>query len=123
MKKDIDNRKDIEILVKAFYSRVKDDKSIGPFFNEVVKVDWDKHLPVMYNFWENVLFHTGGYEGNPMNKHIAIHAIRPINPEHFAQWISLFNSTVEDLFSGPNAQQIKHRAQSIATLMQQKIIL
>ncbi len=47
MKKDILNRKDIEVLVDKFYEKVKVDKTISHFFTEVVKVDWENHLSVM----------------------------------------------------------------------------
>lgn len=56
MKKDIEDRKDIELLINSFYDKVKQDAIIGSFFTEVVQVNWEKHLPVMYNFWENIVF-------------------------------------------------------------------
>ena len=41
MKKDIQDRIDIEILVNNFYDRVKDDELLGRIFDKVMKVDWD----------------------------------------------------------------------------------
>lgn len=121
MKHDIINRKDIEQLINAFYDKVKEDEIIGYFFNEVVPVNWVKHLPVMYDFWENVVFHTGSYEGNPMHIHQNINKISPMKMEHFQRWILLFNHTVDELYEGQNAENIKQRAMSIATVMQIKI--
>lgn len=122
MKKDIESRADIEALVNTFYDKVKQDATIGYFFSEVVQVQWEKHLPIMYTFWENVLFHTGGYEGNPMRQHMAIHAKSAMTHAHFQQWLALFTQTVDELFSGDNAEQIKQRAGSIAMVMELKII-
>lgn len=121
MKTDITNRTDIEKLIDSFYEKVKTDDKIGHFFSEVVHVNWEKHLPVMYGFWENILFHSGGYEGNPMQKHIALHVLSPLKPEHFQRWLLLFFCTVDDLFEGNNAEQIKQRAQSIALVMEMKV--
>lgn len=121
MKKDIVNRKDIEKLVNLFYDKVKQDKVISHFFTEVVNVDWEKHLPIMYRFWENVLFYTGNYNGNPMQQHLAIHAKHPFGIKDFTQWTKLFNETVDELFEGENAELIKQRAQSISTIMQIKM--
>ena len=59
MKKDITSKADIEMLVNRFYDKVKVDDLIGYFFTKVVQVNWDKHLPVMYRFWDNALFFTG----------------------------------------------------------------
>lgn len=121
MKNDIETKVDIELLVNTFYDKVKADKIIGYIFNDVVKVHWEKHLPVMYNFWENTLFYTGTYEGNPMELHKHLHRLTPLTATHFKQWTSLFNSTVDELFSGSKAELAKQRAFSIATIMQVKI--
>lgn len=121
MKKDIANKKDIKKLVDAFYEKVRKDPVIKHFFSDVVNVDWDKHLPIMYKFWENVLFYTGNYTGNPMIQHKAIHAKSQMTMEHFQQWTSLFNETVNELFEGEKAETIKQRAANIATVMQIKI--
>ncbi|QGW28745.1 group III truncated hemoglobin [Phnomibacter ginsenosidimutans] len=119
---DITNRQDIERLVNQFYDAVKADATIGYFFTEAVAVNWEKHLPVMYAFWENVLFHTGGYSGNPMERHKQLNQQSAIEPAHFQQWLHLFASTVDRLFAGENAETIKQRAASIATVMQLKIL-
>lgn len=122
MKKDIEDRKDIELLINSFYDKVKQDAIIGSFFTEVVQVNWEKHLPVMYNFWENIVFQTGSYNGNPMDKHLELNKKSLITMEHFQRWILLFNETVDELFLGTNSGLIKQRALSIATVMQIKIL-
>lgn len=122
MKKDIQNRDDIAKLVNRFYERVKKDELINIFFTEVIKVDWERHLPVMYDFWENVLFHTGQYNGNPMIQHQQLHKRYPIHRQHFERWLQLFTDTTDELFKGDNAERIKQRATSIATIMQIKLL-
>ena len=122
MKKDITTKRDIKLLVDSFYDKVKPDPVIGHFFSKVVPVDWEKHLPVMYSFWENVLFHKGTYSGNPMVQHQALHQKSNMTTEHFKRWLQLFNDTVNELFEGDNAEIIKQRALSIAAVMQIKII-
>lgn len=122
MKKDIENRADIELLINGFYDKVKSDPVIGYIFNDVVKVNWEKHLPTMYNFWENTIFYTGNYEGNPMELHKHIDRLTPLNVEHFARWNKLFVQTVDEIFEGVNADLAKQRALSISTVMQMKIL-
>lgn len=121
MKKDIEDKKDIELLVNSFYEKVKTDSSINFFFSKVVPVNWEKHLPVMYTFWENIIFHSGGYTGNPMQVHTELHTKHALQKEHFEKWIALFNATVDELFEGEKASQAKQRAYAIATVMQIKI--
>ena len=62
MKTDIRHRKDIEKLVNSFYDKVKTDEVIGYLFTDVAKVNWELHLPKMYDFWENILFFSANYE-------------------------------------------------------------
>ena len=122
MKRDIEKRGDIETLVNHFYDKVKTDPVIGYIFNDIAHVNWEKHLPVMYSFWENAIFYTGTYNGNPMLIHQHIHRVTNLKTEHFEQWIRLFTSSVDELFEGDNANLIKQRAISIATVMQIKIL-
>lgn len=122
MKKDIESRADIEVMVNTFYERVKADDVIGFIFNDIVKMNWEKHLPLMVDFWENALFFAGTYSGNPMNLHKHLHHIRPLDNKHFAQWVSLFTKTVDDLFEGANATLAKQRAASIASVMESNIL-
>ncbi|MFN5136435.1 MAG: group III truncated hemoglobin [Chitinophagaceae bacterium] len=121
MKTDIQTADDIKTLVNSFYEKVKQDEALHYFFTDVVKVDWEKHLPVMYRFWDNIVFHTGSYAGNPMEVHQHLHNKCHLHKLHFDRWITLFNETVDELFEGEKAFQIKQRALSIATVMQIKI--
>jgi hemoglobin len=122
MKKDIATKADIELLVNSFYDKVKTDPVIGYIFTDIVKVNWQKHLPVMYTFWENALFYTGSYTGNPMELHKHLHRVMPLKVEHFRQWNKLFTATVDSLFSGEKALLAKQRAISISNVMQIKIL-
>ncbi|MBP6237291.1 MAG: group III truncated hemoglobin [Saprospiraceae bacterium] len=118
--KDITGRVEIELLVNTFYEKVNKNKGLSPMFAEV---HWETHLPVMYDFWENVMFHTGNYSGNPMAKHHMVHQKHPLTKQHFEMWLLLFEETVDDFFSGPNAILIKERARSIAIILEMKIIV
>jgi hemoglobin len=122
MKSDILTRADIELLVRSFYHKVVADDVIGYIFNDVVKVHWEKHLPTMFDFWENTLFFTGSYDGNPMLIHEHLHKRVPFTAQHFQRWILLFTTTVDELFEGVKATLAKQRAISIATVMELKLI-
>jgi hemoglobin len=120
-KEDIKDRRDIELLVNSFYEKVKADDLLGYIFNDIAKVNWEKHLPVMYDFWEGVIFFTGGYNGNPMITHRKLDQVAKLTPDHFKRWIKLFTNTVDQHFAGEKAELAKQRAVSIATVMQIKI--
>ena len=122
MKNDIESKKEIELLVDTFYSKVKADELIGYIFTDIAKVNWEKHLPVMYSFFENMLFYTGSYTGNPMELHKHINRLYPLTAEHFVRWNLLFTTTVDELFTGDKAELVKQRAKSISAVMQIKIL-
>lgn len=121
MKKEITSRKDIIQLVDAFYEKIKKDEMLGYIFNDIAKVNWDKHLPTMYDFWENTLFFTGTYSGNPVQQHANLNQIMPITKTHFDHWNKLFVETVDTNFEGEKAELAKQRALSISIVLQMKI--
>lgn len=122
MKKDLQNRADIIKLVDAFYEKIKTDKVIGFLFVEVAKVNWDNHLPKMYDFWDNVLFYSGNFDGNPMQKHRELHQKSALTQTHFKHWVKVFHQTVDELFTGEKAEEIKMRAKNISDVMMSKTI-
>ena len=117
---DIENRKDVEFLVNEFYAKVLKDKKIGYFFSEIAHIDWNKHFPIMYDFWETILFDTMKYKGNPMTKHIVLSRKEPMTSEHFERWLLLWNQTVNENFKGNRASEAIKRAKMIAELMKYK---
>ncbi|HRE74111.1 MAG TPA: group III truncated hemoglobin [Flavobacteriales bacterium] len=119
-KKDIESRADIEQMVKSFYAKVLADPLIAPFFTNVVNVDWDHHLPVMFIFWESILFDKPVYSGNPMMAHISLHQKSPMKPEHFQRWLLHFETNLREQFQGPVTERASQRAMSIAAVIQSK---
>ncbi|GER90537.1 hypothetical protein KDW_46990 [Dictyobacter vulcani] len=118
---DIENREDIATVVRAFYQRAMQDPAIGPFFTEIAAIDLEEHLPVMYDFWDNLLFQTGAYRGGMMYKHIMLDRQKHLTTEHFARWLELFEAEVDSHFTGPVATDMKKRARSIIPSMQLKM--
>ena len=119
--KDIQNREDIKLLVDSFYQKIIQDDLIGHFFNGVIEIDWDKHYPLLYDFWETTLLGNIKYKGNPMLKHIELSRKHPIRPEHFERWLAHWKSTVEKNFVGTKADEAIQRATLIGELMKHKI--
>lgn len=113
---DILNRKDIELLVNTFYEKAQKNELLGPVFNSKIS-DWDKHLNIMYTFWETVVLDAYTYKGTPFNKHTEL----PINKSHFDEWVGLFHSVVDELFMGENANNAKQRAQQFGTVFWSKL--
>ena len=119
--KDIETRADLDILLREFYKRLLADDTITYIFIDVAKMDLEEHLPIITSFWELSLFHTGEYRNNPMQIHMALNSKERLTEEHFNTWLGHFYSTVDDMFKGINAEKLKTRALSIATIMKIKL--
>ena len=122
MKRDIENRDDIYLLVKDFYVKLLNDESMHHFFTAFTNPELlEKHLQILVDFWDNILFYSGTYQKNAMKPHLDLQQKKPFKPEHFQLWLQHFNNTVDEHFSGEIAHAAKSRALSIATVMQIKI--
>jgi hemoglobin len=101
----------ISAFVERFYGHIRDDKMLGPIFAERV-TNWPVHLDRMKSFWRSILHNSGEFSGNPMMKHMAIPGL---GAEHFAHWLDLFNQTLRELETHPEAtKQVGERAKAIA---------
>lgn len=116
-KKDIKSIEDVQLLVNKFYEKVNNDDLLSWIFNDLSKVDWRTHLPVMYDFWSSILLGTKLYKGQPFDVHLYL----PVDKRHFDRWVNLFEKTVDENFSGPIADEAKLRANTISEIFQYKI--
>lgn len=120
-KPDISSRGDIEKLIVRFYEKVKTDETIGFIFTEVVKINWEHHIPVIVDFWETILLDNPLYTKNAMEVHYTLNQKVRLEDDYFNTWIRLFTETIDELFEGKKAVLAKTRARSIAGLMQFKM--
>jgi hemoglobin len=114
---DIDSRADIEALVELFYTRAMADPVLGPIFNDVAHLDLPSHMPVMCDFWDNILFNARRYPGGMMMKHMVLHQQTALAPHHFQRWLDYWVETVDDLFEGERATVAKMHAGRVAVMM------
>lgn len=80
---------------------------LSPFFSYVKNNHWDKHLEILDSFWNNILFYSGGYYGNPLQVHKTLHHFNNLTNENFDRWLQLFNQTVDEQFEGEKAELAK----------------
>ena len=119
--RDIQNRADLEFLMKEFYNKMLVDEKVGYIFTAIAKLDLDHHLPLLVDFWMNSLFHVGGYKNNVTQIHRDLNAKETLTPEHFQQWLYLFNETVDNHYQGEMVEKMKLRANQIAMTIRAKL--
>jgi hemoglobin len=120
--RDIENRGDIEALVRDFYGHAFADPLLGPVFVDVAQMDLDAHMPIMCDFWETVILRAGLYKRNALQVHVDLHAKVPLTAEHFGRWIDLWHSTVDESFAGEHADRAKVQASRIAWSMSRRLM-
>ena len=118
---DVENRYDIENIVKKFYEKAIPDALIGHFFTQIVPIDWDEHIQVVTNFWDSIIFGTSKYARNPMTPHMHLHSLSKMRKHHFDRWLELWTGTINQNYEGNTAKEIISRASSIAKIMEFKV--
>lgn len=121
-KKEIQTRKDVHLLVRSFYGKIRAHERLGPIFNTII-TDWDGHLDLLTDFWETQLFLKRNYHGNPVTVHQEVDRKIGgiITPEHFGLWLNLWFETLDELFEGETAWIAKNRAQKMSTMLYMQI--
>ncbi len=121
IKEDIKNREDVFLLVSTFYSKVRKDDTLGPFFSTIE--DWDEHLDRLTTFWESSLFLQTKYYGDPLQAHVKVDKAHhnKISELHFGLWLNLWFETITELFEGETAENAKRRARKMGTFLYIKI--
>lgn len=116
--KAIDTRKDIEILVNLFYTKIRKDELLGPIFNSHISENrWPEHLKTLADFWETNLLGVPSFKGSPTQKHINVdkNLNYTINQVHFGKWLQLWFETIDQLYIGEYAQRAKDAARKMST--------
>ena len=119
--RDLNNREDVEVLLRRFYGRVFEDDVLAEPFSELRTHGLESHLPVMCDFWETVLFRAGLYRGNALLVHRQLDERHPLCANHFARWLTLWEATVDEMYTGPSAIRAKVQAGRIAKSMHRRL--
>jgi len=122
----LQSREDIELLIRAFYAKVRQDELLGPFFNQSIpsEEEWEKHYLLLIAFWQLNLMDEKGFDGNPARAHNSVDKkfMHGITTAHFDKWVELWCHTIDDMYEGEMAEKAKMRATNMAKGMYKKII-
>ncbi|MBC7865251.1 MAG: group III truncated hemoglobin [Bacteroidia bacterium] len=113
VKKEINSKEQIEILIRHFYSKLLKDEMISKHF---VTLDLEHHIPKVVAFWAFVLLDEAGYNTNVFEKHLHLN----LDMEQTKRWLKLFTESIDELFTGEKAELAKQRAESIAYIFGSK---
>ncbi|MFV0303143.1 MAG: group III truncated hemoglobin [Paracoccus sp. (in: a-proteobacteria)] len=80
----------IDRVVRVFYAAIRRHEVLGPVFGRHV-TDWPGHEAKIARFWKKAILYQPGYDGNPMQVHMAAGDVRAA---HFTPWLALFDETL-----------------------------
>lgn len=124
MQQDISSREDIHFIITEFYKKLISDSEMLPFFEEIVQQNHlEKHIEIITDFWQDILFQTNSYQNNVLQKHLDFNKKVRFKKAHFKKWLFYLQTTIDASFKGQVAQNMKDRTNSIAMVMQVKFKL
>ncbi|CAN5406240.1 truncated hemoglobin Ctb [soil metagenome] len=107
-------KENIKKLVTHFYQKVQNDEILGPVFNDVAKVEWAHHIPLICQFWNSIMLKTNEYHSNAYRKHVLLGEKTKLTEAHFAQWLLIFQEEAFKHLPVQAAQLITDKAVMIA---------
>ena len=114
---DLTTRGAIDDLVTTFYREIVFDDLLEPVFSEVAEVEWDRHIPVLVDYWASLLLGTREHRSRVMGVHRHLHGLAPVERDHCDRWYSLWVGCVDERWAGPNAERAKHHAAALMARM------
>lgn len=111
---DVSDSKDVNDIVTRFYDEMLKDSIVGFIFTDVAQIQLQHHLPIIVDFWSDILFKQKKYRGNALQKHLDLNQLINLKPGHFTRWLFLFNKAVDHKHAGENAELMKDRAEMVA---------
>ena len=115
MKYDRTRDDSIEVLVHAFYEKVRLDAQLAPIFNEAIGKDWDAHISTMCDFWSTAMRVSARYQGDILAAH---RRLGGLHPALFGRWLELFEQTIEEHFADEPSAALRDRARKTARNLQ-----
>jgi hemoglobin len=119
--RDIEDRADIEQLVRVFYGKALVDPMIGWIFVDVARLDIENHLPRIASFWETILLGAQSYYGSSFAPHQALNRKVRLRAGHFERWLALWRETIDELFAGYLAEAAKAHAGRVAHAFEDRL--
>lgn len=110
----------VDQLVETFYSRIREDERLAMLFAGGMSKDWPEHLEQMKAFWRSLTMQTSEYGGRPVPAHMRM---QDLQPEDFANWLTLFRQTAREICTKDAADLFINRAETIARSLQMAVFL
>lgn len=120
--RDLDTRSEIAEFVTRFYREIAQDERFHLWFETIAHVDWHAHTGELTDFWAGVLLgepHTRAEQ--VIEGHRWLHEAAPFDSDLFDRWLEIFDTTLDDGWTGPMTESARSRGHGIAWAMSKRL--
>ena len=114
--KQIESSEDVKVLIDCFFERALKDELLSPIFHARAKEIPDLKVRICL-YWNQLVFKDTDDVSLPILQHVDL----GLSYRHFVQWITLFQATIDDLYTGANAQRLHLLARTMSEELQRKM--
>jgi hemoglobin len=116
--RDLDNREEVAEFVKRFYREIAQDERFHYYFDTVAHVDWHAHTLDLTDFWAGLLLGEPQSDADDViEAHRWLHEATAFDAALFDRWLEILNTTIDDGWTGPIADQARKRGRGYARAM------
>ena len=114
--RDLDTTEEVAEFATRQYVDICQDPVLAPYFELGPGfTDWDAHVRAAADYWSQSLFRSPNREADAvLERFRRRHEQRAFTPGAFDRWLEIFRTTVDQGWSGPNAEHLKKRALGLA---------
>jgi truncated hemoglobin YjbI/tellurite resistance-related uncharacterized protein len=114
--RDVDSTYEVAELVTRQYVDICQDPVLERYFDFGPGfTDWYAHVAAATDYWSRTLFESPNREADEVLERVRRrHEKLPFTAEAFDRWLDIFQTTVDQGWTGPNAEHLKKRAIGMA---------
>jgi hemoglobin len=120
--RDLDDAGEVAELVTRFYRQIAQDDRFHQYFDVLARIDWDAHTRDLTEFWMGVLLTERDRDpGAVLDAHRWLHEASAFDAELFDRWLEIFDTTLDEGWSGPATERARRRAHGYAWAMAKRL--
>ncbi len=120
--RDLDTHDEIAEFVTRFYREIAQDERFHHWFETIAHVDWHAHTAALTEFWVGLLL---GEPHDPaddvIEAHRWLHDTDPFDGALFERWLEIFDTTLDEGWTGPMTEAARRRGHGIAWAMAKRL--
>ncbi len=120
--RDLDTREEITEFVTRFYREIAQDDRFHLYFETIAHVDWHAHTLDLTDFWAGLLLGEPHSDADEViEAHRWLHAAAPFDEALFDRWLEILDTTLDDGWTGPSAEQARKRGYGYVWAMAKRL--